>query len=206
MLVFEDADVELVAAKVALGAGFAPLARPELIVLSLLVLALLQWRLHQQHAPLRWRLALLAPVVVLVGLWILYCLLLTGHPLPNTFYAKFASGRHRLNANLDGIFVQLFPSYAWFAYGASCLSWGLGAVLLFRKGWLAGLTVVITGTGFITGATVQFEFRTRLTGTITAHGRGEKVIVFKFKRKKQYKRTIVHRQNYTRVQVNEILA
>ena len=43
-------------------------------------------------------------------------------------------------------------------------------------------------------------------GTITAHGRGDKVIVFKFKRKKQYKRTIGHRQAFTRVQVNEILA
>ena len=46
----------------------------------------------------------------------------------------------------------------------------------------------------------------RVKGTITAHGRGDKTIVFKFKRKKQYKRTIGHRQNYTRVQVNEILA
>ena len=34
-----------------------------------------------------------------------------------------------------------------------------------------------------------------MTGTITAHGRGDKIIVFKFKRKKQYKRTIGHRQN-----------
>ena len=48
--------------------------------------------------------------------------------------------------------------------------------------------------------------RARVKGTITAHGRGEKTIVFKFKRKKQYKRTIGHRQNFTRVQVNEILA
>ena len=46
----------------------------------------------------------------------------------------------------------------------------------------------------------------RVKGTITAHGRGPKTLVFKFKRKKQYKRTIGHRQNYTRVQVNEILA
>jgi large subunit ribosomal protein L21 len=43
-------------------------------------------------------------------------------------------------------------------------------------------------------------------GTITAHGRGDKVIVFKFKRKKQYKRTIGHRQAFTRVQVNEIVS
>ncbi|HEX5445923.1 MAG TPA: 50S ribosomal protein L21 [Pirellulales bacterium] len=44
----------------------------------------------------------------------------------------------------------------------------------------------------------------RVKGTIAAHGRGEKTLVFKFKRKKQYKRTIGHRQNFTRVQVNEI--
>jgi large subunit ribosomal protein L21 len=41
-------------------------------------------------------------------------------------------------------------------------------------------------------------------GTITAHGRSGKTIVFKFKRKKQYKRTIGHRQNFTRVQITEI--
>jgi len=46
----------------------------------------------------------------------------------------------------------------------------------------------------------------RVKGKIAAHGRGDKVIVFKFKRKKQYKRTIGHRQNYTRVQVEEIVA
>lgn len=46
----------------------------------------------------------------------------------------------------------------------------------------------------------------KVTGKIAAHGRGDKVIVFKFKRKKQYKRTIGHRQNFTRVQVDEILA
>ena len=44
----------------------------------------------------------------------------------------------------------------------------------------------------------------RVKGTIVAHGRGVKTLVFKFKRKKQYKRTIGHRQNFTRVQVNEI--
>lgn len=46
----------------------------------------------------------------------------------------------------------------------------------------------------------------KVRGTITGHGRGEKIIVFKFKRKKQYKRTIGHRQNFTRVQVQEILS
>jgi large subunit ribosomal protein L21 len=46
----------------------------------------------------------------------------------------------------------------------------------------------------------------RVKATITEHGRGAKDLVFKFKRKKQYKRTIGHRQNFTRVVVNEIVA
>jgi len=45
----------------------------------------------------------------------------------------------------------------------------------------------------------------RVRGKIASHGRGDKILVFKFKRKKQYKKTIGHRQNYTRVQVEEIL-
>ena len=46
----------------------------------------------------------------------------------------------------------------------------------------------------------------KVTGTITSQGRADKVLVFKFKRKKQYKRTIGHRQNYTEVKVGEIVA
>jgi large subunit ribosomal protein L21 len=44
----------------------------------------------------------------------------------------------------------------------------------------------------------------KVTATIQGAMRGEKVIVFKFKRKKQYKRTIGHRQNYTVVKVDAI--
>jgi len=46
----------------------------------------------------------------------------------------------------------------------------------------------------------------RVRGKIASHGRGNKIIVFKFKRKKQYKRTIGHRQNYTQVRVEEIVS
>ena len=49
----------------------------------------------------------------------------------------------------------------------------------------------------VSGATVK--------GTITGNGRGNKIIVFKFKRKKQYKRTIGHRQDFTEVKVGDIL-
>ena len=44
----------------------------------------------------------------------------------------------------------------------------------------------------------------RVTGTVVDHGRGTKVIVFKKKRRKQYKRTQGHRQNYTTVKIDSI--
>jgi len=46
----------------------------------------------------------------------------------------------------------------------------------------------------------------KVKGTILASTRGLKIRVFKFKRKKQFKRTIGHRQNLSRVRVSEIVA
>jgi len=43
-----------------------------------------------------------------------------------------------------------------------------------------------------------------MKGTIVGNGRGKKVLVFKFKRKKQYKRTIGHRQDFTEVKMGDI--
>ncbi|HXA68786.1 MAG TPA: 50S ribosomal protein L21 [Bryobacteraceae bacterium] len=65
------------------------------------------------------------------------------------------------------------------------------------------LTVVNDSNEVLTGDKLG---EARVKGTIAAHGRGDKILVFKFKRKKQYKRTIGHRQNFTQVKVNEILA
>ena len=44
----------------------------------------------------------------------------------------------------------------------------------------------------------------RVTGTVVEHGRGDKIIVFKKKRRKQYKRTRGHRQDYTAVKIDSI--
>ena len=41
--------------------------------------------------------------------------------------------------------------------------------------------------------------------TILGDGRGDKILVFKFKRKKQYKKTIGHRQSFTQVKIGDIL-
>jgi large subunit ribosomal protein L21 len=46
----------------------------------------------------------------------------------------------------------------------------------------------------------------RVNATISAHDRGDKILVFKFKRKKQYKRTQGHRQDYTEVRIRDIVA
>ncbi len=44
----------------------------------------------------------------------------------------------------------------------------------------------------------------RIAATIVEHGRGDKIIVFKKKRRKQYKRTQGHRQDYTAVKIDSI--
>ena len=44
----------------------------------------------------------------------------------------------------------------------------------------------------------------RVTGTVVEHGRGDKIIVFKKKRRKQYKRTQGHRQDYTALKIDSI--
>lgn len=44
----------------------------------------------------------------------------------------------------------------------------------------------------------------RVLASVVEEGRGDKIIVFKFKRKKQYKRTQGHRQAYTMLRINEI--
>lgn len=46
---------------------------------------------------------------------------------------------------------------------------------------------------------------TVVKGTITEHDRSQKTLVFKFKRKKQYRRTIGHRQGFSEVLVKDIV-
>jgi large subunit ribosomal protein L21 len=46
----------------------------------------------------------------------------------------------------------------------------------------------------------------KVNATVSAQDRGDKILVFKFKRKKQYKRTQGHRQDYTEVRIRDIVA
>jgi len=55
---------------------------------------------------------------------------------------------------------------------------------------------VKVGNPLVAGATV--------TATVLSHGRGEKVRIFKMRRRKHYQRTQGHRQNYTEIRVDAI--
>jgi large subunit ribosomal protein L21 len=44
----------------------------------------------------------------------------------------------------------------------------------------------------------------RVTAEIVRHGRGEKIIVFKQKRRKNYARKRGHRQGFTEIRINDI--
>jgi large subunit ribosomal protein L21 len=43
-----------------------------------------------------------------------------------------------------------------------------------------------------------------LSASIVGHGKGDKIIVFKKKRRKQYKRKQGHRQGYTEIRIEKI--
>jgi len=64
-------------------------------------------------------------------------------------------------------------------------------VLLLRDG-----DNVEVGTPLIEGA--------KVTAKVLEHGRGKKIRIVKFKRRKHYRRQMGHRQNFTRVEITGI--
>ena len=55
---------------------------------------------------------------------------------------------------------------------------------------------VTMGTPLVAGAAVK--------ATVVSHGRGEKIKVFKLHRRKHYRKTMGHRQNFTELEINGI--
>ena len=55
---------------------------------------------------------------------------------------------------------------------------------------------VTTGSPIVAGASVK--------ATVVAHGRGEKIRIFKMRRRKHYRKTQGHRQNYTEIRIDGI--
>jgi len=54
------------------------------------------------------------------------------------------------------------------------------------------------GSPLVSGATVK--------ATVVSHGRGEKISIFKMRRRKHYRKHQGHRQNYTEIQISGITA
>jgi large subunit ribosomal protein L21 len=69
----------------------------------------------------------------------------------------------------------------------------LDEVLMLNDG-----TKTTIGTPFIGGAKVE--------ATVLSHGRGDKVMIFKFRRRKHYRKTQGHRQSYTEIKIESIAA
>lgn len=85
-----------------------------------------------------------------------------------------------------------------------------GAVLRVEKleGEVGGTIelpeVLLLGTGAEARVGQPFVEGAKVTGTITAHGRGPKLVVYKFRRRKNYRRKMGHRQAYTEIKIDEI--
>ena len=73
-----------------------------------------------------------------------------------------------------------------------------GETVTFDEVVMIGGDSTKIGTPLVEGATV--------VGEVERHGRGQKIIVFKYKAKKGYKREQGHRQPYTKVVIKEINA
>jgi len=66
-----------------------------------------------------------------------------------------------------------------------------------KEGETVEVEALLSGEGSnlkIGGATIK--------ATVVGHGRGEKIIVFKKKRRKQYKRRQGHRQDFTEIKID----
>jgi len=46
----------------------------------------------------------------------------------------------------------------------------------------------------------------KVNATVVSHGRGDKVMIFKFRRRKHYRKTQGHRQSFTEIQIDKIAA
>ena len=82
-----------------------------------------------------------------------------------------------------------------------------GDVLKVEKLTSENSTVEFSDIIAISGEAGSFEPSlegAKVTGTVLGQGRGDKILVFKFKRKKQYKRMQGHRQAFTEIKIGEI--
>src|SRR5688572_32679981 len=74
----------------------------------------------------------------------------------------------------------------------------VGAAVAFEE-------VVLVGNGDSVKVGAPLVSGAKVKGTVVAHGRGEKVRIFKLRRRKHYQKSQGHRQNYTEVRIDDIV-
>ena len=96
-------------------------------------------------------------------------------------YAIFVTGGKQYRATVgDTLFVEKLPAEAT-------------EEVVFDQVLLVGEKV---GTPYVEGA--------KVTAVVEKHGRGKKIIVFKMKPKKNYRKKQGHRQPYTKIKITKI--
>lgn len=72
-----------------------------------------------------------------------------------------------------------------------------GALVNFDKVLLVGGDKLMIGNPYVKGASVR--------AVVEKHGKGKKIVVFKFKAKTHYRKKQGHRQPYSKIKIEEII-
>ena len=65
--------------------------------------------------------------------------------------------------------------------------------------------VLLVGTGDGVKVGAPLVSGAKIKATVVSHGRGDKVKIFKLRRRKHYQKTQGHRQSYTEVRIDDIV-
>ena len=65
--------------------------------------------------------------------------------------------------------------------------------------------VLLVGAGEQVKVGAPFVAGAKVTATVVGHGRGDKVRIFKLRRRKHFQKSQGHRQSYTEVRINDIV-
>ena len=74
----------------------------------------------------------------------------------------------------------------------------VGAAVAFEE-------VLLVGAGDTVKVVAPLVSGAKVKATVVSHGRGDKVRIFKMRRRKHYQKSQGHRQNYTEVRIDDIV-
>src|SRR5271154_4147282 len=111
----------------------------------------------------------------------------TGRPRSSTMYAVIATGGKQYRVQ-EGAVVRVEK-----------LDADQGASVEFNQ-------VLLVGAGSSVTIGAPYVGTAKVVATVESHGKGDKVRIVKFRRRKHYKREGTHRQPYTDVKITQIVA